>query len=332
MSVSQQLLDLAPSDLVVRRKDRFDGGGYSVPLNRFVPEDVSRILQTYNTVKRIYDLWLYMRETPNYRLLREAILRVGDNDFLTMVQSIGVHTYQAGENDPLIHKVVHDIHGGSLVGLTGYAALLQQNPDKALYIRKSVFLARDHAKMMRNAVENLDPDVRAADESIKIHSITDYIDKLDDIRFHMASKQVEIELDCQFHGNISNRCLETSAIDRILYNFINNAARFAHDDKVVVTIFPINEQIVRWVISNRISEEHKEWLAENAPAANMKELFQRGVTRGGRGLGLSTCADFISSCFGVHPPEKAVEDGYLGMQIVDDHIHAWFHWPMFLPH
>lgn len=323
-------VSLAPTDLIVKRSERYDGSGFSASLKDFAPEDVSALLQTYNTVKRVYDLWLYMRDRPNYELLKETIGRIGEDQFITVVQSIGSFTYQTGPQPPVIHKVIHDIRGGSMAGLAGYAALLRQFPNKTVYIRKSVFLARDHAKMMRNAILDIDPVVRQADESARVHSINDYIEKLDDISIQTANKRIEIHVDCSFHGDISNRCLETSAIDRILYNMINNAARFSSDGKITIRIFSINDQLVRWVISNAITEQQQQWLAENA-SSNLSELFEKGVTRGSQGLGLSTCADFISSCFEVHPAGKAVEERYLGAKAEDGVFHIWFHWPAYIP-
>ena len=44
---------LAPTDLIVYRAERYDGGGFGVSLNDFAPEDVSAIIQMYNAVKEL---------------------------------------------------------------------------------------------------------------------------------------------------------------------------------------------------------------------------------------------------------------------------------------
>lgn len=328
---TETYLSLAPTDLKVVRQNRYDGGGYSVRLKDFAPEDVSHIIQLYNAVKRIYDLWLYMRERPNFDLLQETIVKIADDDFISLSQSVGSFTYDSGIQSPMLRKVVHDIHGGSLTGLIGYATLLQEQPRKSLYIRKAIYLARDHAKMMRNAIVDLDVQVRRADESAKIHSITDFIDKLEEFRYQVASKSISIDIKSDFHGDISNRCLETSAIDRILYNLINNAGRFTCNNSIQVHILPVNDRVVRWVVRNAIHDEHKQWLIQKY-SDSLHELFLAGTTRGSQGLGLSTCADFISSCFGVHPPAKAVEKGYIGARVIDNEFYAWFHWPIYVSH
>lgn len=116
-----------------------------------------------------------------------------------------------------------------------------------------VFFARDHAKMMRNAILDIDPVIRAADESAKIHHIDDFVKKWNNAHINLTDKDVTIKVESDFNGFITNRCLETSAIDRILYNFINNAARFYDDNVVKLNIIQVKNGLVRWVVSNKIS-------------------------------------------------------------------------------
>lgn len=327
---TDQLRSLAPTDLPIIRQSRYDGGGYSVRMKDFSPDDVERIRKLYTKIKQVYELWLYMKDRPNYELMQEAITEIASEEYIALNQAIGASTYENSGKSPIMRKVIHDIHGGSFTGLLGYATLLLETPNKALYIRKAIYLARDHAKMMRNAIVDLDVPVRRADESAKIHSITDFIDKLEEFRYQMADRAIAIEIRSDFHGDISNRCLETSAIDRILYNMINNASRFTTNDTIQVHILPINEKVVRWVVSNPISDEHNQWLKDHY-SEDLHELFTEGITRGSQGIGLSTCADFISSCFGVHPPAKAVNKGYIGARVIGNEYYTWFHWPVYIP-
>ena len=68
MTALQTYLDLAPTHLRNRRENRYDGGGFDISLGALDPEDVSLIIRIYRSVKGIYDLWLYMRDAPNYDL------------------------------------------------------------------------------------------------------------------------------------------------------------------------------------------------------------------------------------------------------------------------
>lgn len=79
-SVSEVLQSLAPAGLPLYRAQRYDGGGFSVSLRQFAPEDISLIIQLYTAVKRTYDLWLYMKDAPNYKMLASHIQREFSSD------------------------------------------------------------------------------------------------------------------------------------------------------------------------------------------------------------------------------------------------------------
>ena len=326
-SIPETLQTLAPTDLEVYRKERYDGGGFSASLAQFAPEDVSLIIRLYTVVKKIYDLWLYMRDAPNYELIKAHVIsQIGTEHFLSSVQAVGAATYALGQDTPELRKIFHDVRGGALTVLAGYVHFLKTEPENIVDdVQTVVLLARDHAKLMRNAIDDLDPTVRQADESIKVHLIDDFIQKWHGSVYNIAGKAVEIEVVCTFQGSVTNRCLETSAIDRVLYNYINNAARFTDDNTVSLTIFRTGDAVVRWVVQNVITAEQKRWL-NDVTAGDLKQLFWGGLTRGGHGIGLSSCADFVAASFG-GSREVALGQGYLGAKIIEDHYYAWFHWP-----
>lgn len=324
-------LNLAPTNLRVRREDRYDGGGFSVSLTDLALEDVSSIIQIYQAVKRIYDLWLYMRDAVNYDLLRQQLSYFKTDAFLSSAQAIGTATYAAQATPSTnVRKAIHDIRGGALASLIGYCHLLDRLPDQAEIMKQAVYLARDHAKMMRNIVPDLDIPVRAADESSRIHGISDFVEKWNGFVFEMEQKQVQIEVGSHFDGFITNRCLETSAVDRILYNYINNAARFAATDKVRLTILPVNQSVIRWVVENEISNQQRQWLTETLDL-QLDKLFAGGYTRGGHGVGLSSCVSLVAASFGVTQDMQAVQEKYLGAALDSSTYYAWFHWPSYVP-
>ncbi|MCB0190660.1 MAG: HAMP domain-containing histidine kinase [Anaerolineae bacterium] len=329
MKVSNNLQNIIPNNLTNYRTARYEGDGFNVTLKDFVPEDAALIVRVYNTVKKIYDLWLYMKDAPNYELMGKQIEQLGSDRFLRSVHAIGSATYDLQEPTPLLRKVIHDVRGGGLSVLIGLATLLNRDTsDKIAYIKQSITAACDHAKLMRNAIEDIDPLVREADESIKVHPVTDFVDKWRDLEFAVSKTPVKVEVECTFEGNVTNRCLETSSIDRILYNYINNAARFTVDNRVRLTILPVGDNLVRWVVQNSISERQKDWLHEKV-GENLGDLFRGGITRGGHGIGLSNCADFVAAAFGTRDADEAIEQKYLGAHIIDDQYYAWFHWPAY---
>ena len=153
-------LNLAPTNLNNNRQERYDGSGFSISLNDMVPEDVSLVIRIYQSLKGIYDLWLYMGETPNYQLLRTHLKQFYSRDFIMAARAIGVATYTLNEPSSELRKACHDIRGGALSSLTSCVKLISRLPEDDNLVRKAVFLARDHAKMMRNIFFDLDIPIR----------------------------------------------------------------------------------------------------------------------------------------------------------------------------
>jgi len=329
LEIIETYLSLAPTTLKSNRNDRFTGGGFDIALSQLAPEDEALVGTLYAAVKKIYDLWLYMSERPNYKLLREELRLFAKPNFLAQATRLGTYTQNRSD---AVAKAIHDIRGGGLTALSGYAQLiprLQGQGDEQL-IRQAVFIARDHAKMMRNVVPELDPIFREADEGIKLHHINEFVDKWRGFVFHMSGQQVKVEALSSFEGFITNRCLETSAIDRILYNYINNAARFAASGEVQLTVLPTNGgSVTRWVVENQLDQDQHAWLKETLNL-NLETLFAGGYTQGGSGIGLSNCADFVAASFGVEP-DTAVSEKYLGAAVDGLTYYAWFHWPAYVP-
>ena len=324
--------NLAPSNLAVKRDNRFDGGGFDISLEEVAHADALLVTDIYQAVKKIYDLWLYMREQPNYDLLQEQLQEFSRSEYISMIQSLGRATLANTTNGdtPKVRRAIHDIRGGALTSLIGYAHLILKMPTESSqkYIRQAVFLARDHAKMMRNILPNLDRPTRLADESTKLHDVHEFVDKWDGFTFDSPDKQVQVVVASEYEGFITNRCLETSAVDRILYNYINNAARFSSKKQIQLTVIPINKTVTRWVVENGVTQQQETWLRENLEKG-LKQLFYGGITRGGHGVGLSSCVDLVAASFGVKF-EKAVEDAYLGAHVQNSTYYAWFHWPAYV--
>lgn len=321
-------LNLTSTDLKINRQDRYDGGGFTVYLSDMAPEDVSLVLRLYQSLKSIYDLWLYMGDSPNYQLLRTSLKQFCDMEFIMAARAIGVASYNLDDPPPQLRKACHDLRGGALSSLTGYARLISRLPEDDNLVRKAVFLARDHAKMMRNILPDLDVAIRTADESLKLHSIREFIDKWHQMTIEIGSKRVQILAETDFDCYITNRCLESSAVDRVLYNYINNAVRFSAGEYVRLNVIQIKNSFIRWVVENELTDRQKTWLEETLEGS-LQDLFQGGYTRGGQGIGLSSCTDLVAASFGVSSDE-AIEKRYLGAKVCDNVYYAWFHWPIYL--
>ncbi len=321
MPVPQELLDLAPVALPNYRTHRFDGAGYEVPLARFAPDDRAILVRLYAAVDGLPRL---TRAAGPAGPTVEAFIRGADR-LIPDAQQLGVATRSAGGEDAAVRKAVHDIRGGGLAVVIGSAGLLDLLPDDPGIVRACVDAARDHAKIMRNLLPEIDPVVREADEAAKAHDIRHFAAKWDGMAVRRGDDSVAVAVRCSFAGSISARCLETSSIDRVVYNLINNAVRFAADGAVVVWIFPVGEGLVRWVVENRVAADQRVFLATAAP--DLGRLYAGGVTRGGTGVGLANCAELVADCFGLTDSAEAVAGGYLGAVTRGDRYLAWFHWP-----
>ncbi|MDY3550957.1 ATP-binding protein [Gemmata sp. JC717] len=320
---------LAPTALPSRRSERFDGTGYEVPLPRFAPADRAILGHLYQGVNGLPALWHPMRQTPNYPALESYIRRIGSGGLLAEAGRLGESTLAAGAADPAIRKAVHDIRGGGLTVLLGTADLLDLMPGNRGVVRKCVDAARDHAKIMRNLLPDIDPVVREADEATKAHGIDHFTSKWEGMATRGPNGPVQVSVRSSFTGTISARCLETSSIDRVVYNYVNNAVRFAAGGSVTLWVFPVTAGLTRWVVQNAIAPDQAAFLAERV--GDLKRLFAGGITRGGTGVGLANCAEIVADCFGLSSPTDAVARGYLGATTKGTDYYTWFHWPAYSP-
>ena len=323
---------LAPNDLKVIREDRYDGSGFDALLSDFPPAAIEILQRIYRTAKTTWELWRYMQEAPNHELMRRHLVEDYHQAKLAASSHRIKELLNGQPGNHTLRKVLHDVLGGALMGLNGYASLLASTKHmgeaQREWVESAALMARDHTKLMRNALPDIDPLTREADEGLKVHFIDDFVRKWSGALLQEHDTHARITVGCDFEGSVTNRCLETSAIDRVLYNFLNNATRFTSDEEISLTITQVNPELVRWVISNRTKAEHGAWLRAEV-GAELKALFAGGISVGGQGLGLTNCADFVAASCGV-TTKAAIDEGYLGARLIDETYHAWFHWPAYL--
>lgn len=327
------LQSIAPNDLTIRRTNRYDGTGTGMSLQAFHPDDQKRIRIVYETVNRVYQTWLHEKKDLSSSVLQVRLKQVADSKFLRTIQKIGRNGYfdlDDGQRN-LIDRALHDIKGGSLNGLFGTTQLLEEMGWRDDRIQKAVYMARDHAKIMRNILVDIDPRVREDDESAHAHHINHFTEKLNDFAFEFEDLKLSVHLHCSYQGDISNCCLETSSIDRILFNFINNSAKYSASHEVNVYIFAVNDQMIRWVFQNPVSEEHVRWFQQHCDET-MWDLFLSKRTYKGQGFGLYNCAEIVGNSFGVSRVEDTVRQGYIGAKLDNEVFYNWFHWPTMTNH
>lgn len=318
-----------PVQLRNLRAQRFRGEHLDASLSALNAADQDRVRRLYAYAKGTYGLWLAMREAPDWAALREQVLSILDAPLSGAAQDLGRDTMAHLNHHPTLltlSKVLHDLRGGALLSLQLYAQLARWDGDP-MHLRSAAFLARDQAKIMRNALPDLDPETRQADESEKPHFMQTVVDKWNAFRFENAQHQTgQVHVTCEYDGLLASCCLEASAVDRVVYNYVNNAIRFSAGPSIRMEILPVGGDAVRWVVANPMSPDQSAWLRQET-AGDLSTLFRGGVTRGGNGLGLSNCAEFVAAAFGLPDIHTALSGRYLGARVEGDWYLAWAHWP-----
>ncbi len=281
-------------------------------------------------------LQLFLELQPFYhdpnatlRLLREFTSSGRDDILAGQVAQFGRAT-ASRTGGPDCARLIHDLRGGAFQAFALRLQVFGAFPEVSGGMQGIFFLLRDHLKIMRNCVGDLDPVRFTADARKKDHAAALLVEKWSIPEFNAASKPVEVVLDCRYEGAICESCLEFSTLDRIIYNLMNNAAQYTADEKVHFGIFPVppeQPENIRFVVANAISAPHRALLAATFPES-LTDLFQGGFSTGGHGLGTRICADFCAQAYGIDSFDEAKEAGHFGARLLDQFFVVWFHWPI----
>jgi hypothetical protein len=236
--------------------------------------------------------------------------------------------HESGAGVEARSRALHDIRGGAWTGLWGLLQFVESVGPSAAYAREAFWLARDHAKMMRNAIDGIDPERTRRDRSVKLHGVDLLVEKW---RGRKSGDETRLEIDvyCEYEGAIAERCLEFSALDRVLYNLLNNARRHSADRTAELWMLPSPPEAprdVRFVVRNPVAPADKARLEELDE--QRRSLFSPEVSSTGSGLGLSIAAEFVANAYGLESPERAADFGHVGAQTDGDSINVWVHWPI----
>lgn len=291
-----QVAELAPRDLRSQRTSRFAGEDLGVSVRQLHSLDLASIFRLYQILKGTYEIWIYMEQ----RLVRDVLLgrlrRLFEDGFQGQLQLLGAAT---DSSDPLVRSALEDTKGGALAILFDFLKDRDLECLDSSQLHVVLTLARDHAKMMRNAFFDLDGPVREADENLKAHSLRPILRKLAAYR-----PGQHFQTGTNYEGPTSCRCLETSALDRVTYNFLTRS--FAPDlPGGGLWVSQINEQLCRWAFECTVQRFRM-------PEAN--ELPVRAVALA---VGVT--------------PEEALSYAYLGSVRRSGRLWAWFHWPLYVP-
>jgi signal transduction histidine kinase len=326
----RHLADLAPPTLPSYRSLRYDGGAMGVRLADIPPSDREVVVRMYAALQQVLAA---VRDTP--ALTPESVARLqglyADSwaGLLPAARELGATlalTATAGR----LRQVFHDIKGGAFQALAVYLQLLALGGPPPAQLHRVFFLARDQLKIMRNALPELDPAGLARDEAQRLHAVELLVEKWQRAEHQIPGHAAAVTVSCHYTGAIAERCLEFAALDRIIYNLVNNAVRHSADGQVALTILPVapdDPHHLRFVVANAVTPEQRRTLEQRFPDGPGR-LFEGGFTTGGSGLGLRICADFVCNAYGLGDVAQGLAEGHFGAAVRDDQFLAWVHWPI----
>jgi signal transduction histidine kinase len=326
----EQLTALVPARGIHARAGRYFGDTLTISIGSLPGEHAA-------IVRRLYSFLVALRDfaAAHHDRGAEALGALGDflvqHGFESLVQDCATlrAAMTAEATREIVRQTYHDVRGSSLTSLVAHLEMALEGEAVPDDVGRIFLLARDHLKIMRNAIHDLDQAVYALDLRQEQHSVDLLREKWTSVAHHTEGGSVRVVLDCDFAGWISERCMEMSSLDRVLYNLINNAAEHADGDVVLVRAFPIDQHAathLRFAVINRVREEQRAIL-EDRLQGQLERLYQGGFTTAGHGIGMGICGEIVSHSYGLRSVRDACDRGYLGARILDGCFVAWFHWP-----
>ncbi len=225
--------------------------------------------------------------------------------------------------------ILHDIRGGGLFVLLGTLQLFEPSNVTSEDVYRIYCYIRDHSKIMRNGVPELDPERAAVDLQPSAHLLRLVREKWTGSQVAVTGLVKEVQFESDFDGAISARCLEFGALDRVIYNFMNNALRHCAGNAVRFSVFSTggaDHPNVRLAFENEITAADEIRLAK-LTGSNLEVLFRGGLSTTGGGRGLRNCAEFVTDAYGLASPDAVVAGSYVGARVISGKFVAWFHWP-----
>lgn len=228
-----------------------------------------------------------------------------------------------------VHRVIHDLRGGALSSLSLYLQLAESGDLYAQDIPHMVLLANDHAKMLRTAISDLDRIRYTRDELFLPQPIDAIVQHWRSVTYRIESGQVA-QVTCQSNvfGYIADSVIELAALERIVYNLVNNAVRHTANADVEIDINYMDEsrELVRFTVSNSLTSDQAEQLSTittNRP----ERLVLLPITTTGSGLGLGICADIVAHVFNTDVDE-IIRQNYFSVSWNASRFTVAFVWPL----
>jgi len=313
-------LRISPDGLERRRATRYRGDDRAVSLASFTDGDREAVRQLYAFLATARAIANDPAATTGASV-SELIVASGMNAVVDRVRLLGREVVE-----PQLREVIHDLRGGSFNALVLQLSRFSARGFRASWLTSVDLLARDHQKMMRALVDDLDPASRARDLAPIPHSLSTLVAALADFPAKGKGDQpLTIAVDCPFDATIAESCVECGAIDRIVYNLLNNAVRHAEPPLLQVGFRQAGDDL-RVVVTNAVSALDRATLAQQL-AGDAASLFGAFTTTGS-GQGLSIVTSLVGSAYGIVDVPELLRQGHVGARLEGDSFSVWFHWPL----
>ena len=229
-------------------------------------------------------------------------------------------------------KAYHDIRSGSLTAITLMLDLFKMGLAGEDHLDRLYMLCRDHLKIIRNCVFDIDEEGLQRDLRAIPHGVDLLKEKWAGATYSIPSGTVAIDFTTEFDGVVSSCCMEFAALDRTLYNLINNATRFSADGRDSVKVEadePVGRTNLKFLICNAVTATDIERLRGTLRerCMDLPQLFEGGLTVDGNGFGLRICADLVCHNYQLGTPADALENRLLGVSLADQAFKVWFYCP-----
>lgn len=320
MEISHQDIAALAGGLTNFRPSRYRGEEQAIALDALSPGDRALVASLYATVQELAAVVSDDEGGPDLGALAQLAAREDVGDLSHRLRPLG-----AGVEDERLAAAIHDIRGGALTALLVQLSRARKPAPREDLARSLATLARDHLKMMRSVVKDLDPAMRARDLALRPHSLKELGQALRAFTAEVNGERVTIELDCDTAADVTESCVECAAVDRAAYNLLNNAVRYTDRAQVGAWLLAQGTD-VRVAFANHVSPARREQLAA-ALADDPNVLFGTFSTTGS-GYGLRIVSDLVGRAYGVSSIGALTRDGYVGVKLAGEHVISWFHWPL----
>lgn len=316
-----------PEQVIQYRSERYIGENQGITLDSFSQLDRELTLKLYSLLKQSLNQVQHgiERQDPPGTLKKLDALRWKET-LETFSLRFGRELIP-GVPKERARQILHDIRGSALSIAAGRVDLarLKGNESEVADLYPIFYAIRDHLKILRNCVVDLDTERRERDLRLNHHSTALLREKWQSY----VTPELEVEYIADYDGDVSSCCLEFSSLERVLYNLINNGANHTADGKLrffVTTVGPEAAPSAKFALANRVEPEELRQMEERF-GGQLGALFDGGFTIGGSGVGLSVVAQIVANAYGLEHPSESAELGYVGATVEDGEFLAWAHWP-----